>query len=241
MAAVLLSAGCGGESGNVFSPPPYPELRVNARLVKVEVRDVRRKVDAERQFDIPLVVTTCCGEIREIAMAPETEQTLGRRMRKLFGGGSDELVATIRIVEGYAGWQDGTMTIDAFARARVEVSVQDARTGRLLLRVKGEGHGKRGRGQIREQTPDEFFQAAVIAAFDDAMARESTLPALALALRDPRRSGGGPLSGKPGDRGSQQVQVHGVEDADAAAVDASGEIGPVVLDAGVTDEELATE
>jgi hypothetical protein len=174
-------------------------------------------------------------------MAPETEQRLRRRMRKLFGNGRDELVATIRIVDGYAGWQDRMTVIQAFARARVEVSVEEARTGRLLLRAKGEGHGKRGRGQIRRQEPDEIFQAAVIAAFDDAMARESTLPELALALRDRKRSSSDPLSRPPGDSGAQQVEMKGVEDADAAAVDGSGEIGPVVLDAGVTDEELGTD
>ncbi len=231
----LSAADCGGESGNLFLARPYPKLSVRAKVASVEVQDIRKGVVVSREFDTPILTSPGDNEMRTIALAPETMAALRRRTQKIMRGGHRELAVRILIVDGYAGWRATWTAEYAFARANVEVLVKDTSTGQLLLSAKGKAWGERGYADVRDEEPDRFFQATVLAAFDDAMARESVLKSLALALRDLERSQSGPPLQQLVDGGQQQVQVQGDENAEAAPADTSGKPGRSVPDAGVPD------
>ena len=174
---VLLGMACSSATGPVFEPRPYPREAVRAHVRDVTFRDARTGTTAGN-FDTPIVSLPGQGERAQFRVAVTTSQEIKRRLGKLISGGVRQITVTISIVEGEGGWSSSWWSETAFANVKLEVKFSEAATGTELLTAFGEAWGRKSSMDVADSESNELFQAAVLAAFDRAVASEQVLKRL---------------------------------------------------------------
>jgi hypothetical protein len=173
---------CVHTEGPVFERHPYPKETIAATVVGVSFRDWRAGVVTD-SFETPAVSLPGDGEKKPVRVSPATVGEMKRRLARLVGGGNEQLTVDIELKSGDAGWEASWTSETALAQATLQVTFRRATTGAVLLRAWGKAWGWRSSMDVADEEPGELFQAAVLAAFDRAVAKQVVVEHLSQTLR----------------------------------------------------------
>jgi hypothetical protein len=133
-------------------------------------------------FDTPIVSRPGQREQREVTVSSNTVAEMRRRVGRVITGGDRLVLVDVQILYGYAGWEASWIDETAFAKAYVSVEFRVERNS-VVITASGEASGRRSSIDVADEEPNELFQAALLAAFDRAVADPSVIAALSSAVR----------------------------------------------------------
>ncbi|MGC4070218.1 MAG: hypothetical protein QM784_37270 [Polyangiaceae bacterium] len=173
---------CSPKAGAAFEPFPYPREAVKAQVRNVRFSDSRPRKQ-QGHFDTPIISMPGQREQRPVAVQSTTVTEMRRRVGKIISGGERSISLDVRILDGFAGWEASWIDETVFAKVKLAVEFRDDQTGTLLITAFGEASGSKTWIDAADEEPNELFQAAVLAAFDRAIADPSVVAALSSAVQ----------------------------------------------------------